>query len=346
MSQIGVWFPAVRAYTGADVFTERLCAGLSARGLRCEITWLPHRAEYMPWGARPPRPPAWATMVHINSWLPPRFVPKHLPLLVTVHHGVHDAMARAAAGVLRRVYRRRWILPIEAQNVARAAAVVAVSGYVAKQVTALFGDIAVHVVPNGIDTETLFVEAPTRSLHRPFRILYVGNWKPLKGVDLLAPIMTRLGPDFELFYTADSAGRHHAYTLPRNTRCIGRLDAPSLVNAYHEADALLFPSRSEGLGLTVIEAMACGLPVVASDIEPLVGLIDHGSNGILCRVGDVEAFSMGMRVLAHDANVRVTMGRNARKTAERDFAESRQIDSYSALYARVAESEAKLNRRR
>ena len=55
---------------------------------------------------------------------------------------------------------------------------------------------------------------------------------------------------------------------------------------------------------------------------------------------------MGMRVLAHDANVRVTMGRNARKTAERDFAESRQIDSYSALYARVAESEAKLNRRR
>lgn len=46
---LAVWFPAVRSYSGADVFTERLCAGLNARGIRAEISWLPLRAEYAPW---------------------------------------------------------------------------------------------------------------------------------------------------------------------------------------------------------------------------------------------------------------------------------------------------------
>ena len=43
-----VWFPAVRAGTGTDVFTERLVEGLNKRGIRAEITWLPLRAEYAP----------------------------------------------------------------------------------------------------------------------------------------------------------------------------------------------------------------------------------------------------------------------------------------------------------
>lgn len=85
-----VWFPAVRAHSGADVFTERLAEGLRARGIRAEITWLPLRAEYAPWSVPVPKPPAWANIVHTNSWLHPRFLPPSFPVITTLHSCVHD----------------------------------------------------------------------------------------------------------------------------------------------------------------------------------------------------------------------------------------------------------------
>src|SRR3546814_20476891 len=84
-----VWLPTIRAGTGADVFTVRLCDGLNARGIRAEIAWLPHRAEYLPWTVRAPEPPAWANVAHVHSWLPHRFWPRRLPPVVTVPHLVN-----------------------------------------------------------------------------------------------------------------------------------------------------------------------------------------------------------------------------------------------------------------
>lgn len=80
--QPAVWFPAIRAGSGTDVFTERLVEGLRRRGIRAEITWLPLRAECAPWSVAVPKPPAWANIVHINSWLPGPVVPDGLPLVV------------------------------------------------------------------------------------------------------------------------------------------------------------------------------------------------------------------------------------------------------------------------
>ena len=88
--ELGVWFPAVQVGTGADVFTEQLCAGLNRIGIRAEVSWLPARAEYMPWSVAVPRAPAWARMVHVNTWLHRRFVPAHLPVVATMHLCVHD----------------------------------------------------------------------------------------------------------------------------------------------------------------------------------------------------------------------------------------------------------------
>ena len=62
-----IWFPTVRTGTGTDVFTQRLVADLSKRGVRAEITWLPLRAEYAPWTVPIPQPPAWATVAHVNT---------------------------------------------------------------------------------------------------------------------------------------------------------------------------------------------------------------------------------------------------------------------------------------
>jgi len=327
-----VWFPTIRAGTGTDVFTERLAAALTAHGIRCDITWLPHRAEYAPWSVPVPTPPKWATAAHINSWLHPHFMPHHLPMVVTVHHSVHDAFLEPYKTALQSIYHRWWIRPIETRNLARAAAIVAVSRYTATQLKQGFGCVNAHVIHNGIDCESLFTPAPDREPHRPFRLLYVGNWIERKGVDLLAPLLERLGPDFQLLYTAGRGKTTGQERLPTNARCLGTLDIAQLVAAYQNADALVFPSRLEGFGLSAVEAMACGLPVIASRVSALPEVVEEGVTGLLCPVDDVGAFAAAARKLAESPTLWTQMRQAARERAARHFCDQRMVDDYLTVY--------------
>ncbi len=326
-----VWFPTVRCGSGSDVFTERLCAALNERGIRSEITWLPHRAEYAPWMVPVPKPPPWANIAHVNSWLHSRFIPAALPIITTIHHNVHDTALEPYKSPLQRLYHRCWVFPIERRNILRAQIHTAVSRYTARQVEQTFGCSDIIVIHNGINTET-FTPGPERPPHRPFRLLYIGNWNLRKGVDLLAPILERLGPDFELCYTTGRNKRHACFSLPSNSRCLGRLTADRLVQAYREADALLFPSRLEGFGLVAAEAMACGLPVIAGNGSALPEIVEDGVTGLLCPKDDVDAFVSAARRLATDLQYWQAMRHAARQRAETHFGIGTQIDRYIELY--------------
>ena len=329
--QPAVWFPAVRAGSGADVFTERLAEGLHARGIRAGITWLPLRAEYAPWTVAVPQPPAWTNIVHANSWLHPRFLPRELPLITTLHSCVHDPALVPHKRAAQRVYHAVWIKRVEASHLRRAACIVAVSRYTAQAAQAAFGLKHIEVIHNGIDT-TRFHPAPRGEPNHPLRLLYVGNWNARKGVDLLAPIMRELDNNFELVYTADRAGAHERYALPPNCRGLGRLSGEALVAAYQQADALLFPSRMEGLPLTVLEAMACGLPVIAADTSSLPELIEDGATGLLCPRDDIRAFVRAVRRLATDHAAWREMKNATRQRIEAHFTRDVQIDAYRERY--------------
>lgn len=326
-----VWFPAVRAHSGADVFTQRLCAALNARGIRAEITWLPLRAEYAPWSVPVPMPPQWATIVHVNSWLHPRFLPRGLPVVSTLHSCVHDPALAPYKRPAQRLYHAAWIKRVEAANLRRARAVVAVSHYTAQVAQAAFGRRDIQVIHNGVDVEE-FRPIDRNAPNQPFRLLYVGNWNPLKGVDLLAPILHALGPGFELHYTADRSGAHTRFALPSNARCLGRLDTAGLVAAYQQADALLFPSRLEGFGLVAAEAMSCGLPVIAAETSSLPEVVEQGTSGWLCPVDDVAAFADAARQLAQNPARWLAMRRAARKRAEQCFSQAAQSQRWVMLY--------------
>lgn len=331
---LGVWFPAIRAHSGADVFTERLCAALNARGIRAEIHWLPLRAEYAPRSVPVPRPPGWATVAHVNSWLPQRFWPQGLPVVCTVHSCVHDPALSPFKRPLQRLYHRFWIRRVENAAFNLASRVVAVSRYTAHVARAVFGCQAIEVIPNGVNTD-FFTPAPCELTNRPFRFLYVGNWDARKGVDVLSPILRELGDDFELVYTADRSGQHRRYPLPSNARCLGRLDAEGLRAAYAQADALLFPSRLEGFGLVAAEAMACGLPVIAAGSSSLPEVVADGQTGLLCPVDDVAAFVAAARRLQGDVGLWRTMRLAARERAVALFDEAKQVERYLDLYQQV-----------
>ncbi|RKX32031.1 MAG: group 1 glycosyl transferase [Verrucomicrobia bacterium] len=327
--RLGIWFPAVRCGSGTDQFTMRLCTALRERGMRAAISWIPHRGEYIPWLVARPRPPEWAGVAHVNTWLPRLLFPEELPVVATIHSCVHDPALSPYKTRAQALYHRLWILPNEAAVMKRARILVAVSRYTAERVRAAFGVADIRVIYNGVDCRR-FAPAPRTGPHRPFRLLYVGNWSPLKGVEFLGPVMERLGGAFELAYTRDRCGRHARYRLPGNCRDLGRLGGDDLVRAYQEADTLFLPSHLEGLPLTVLEAMACGLPVIAAQVASLPEVVEHGVTGLLCR-HSVEEFAEACRDVA-DPSVWRSMREGARERVEQLFAESDMVERYISLY--------------
>lgn len=328
-----IWFPTVRAGTGTDVFTERLVDALRDRGVRAEITWLPSRTEYVPLTVRALEPPAWATVAHVNSWTHPRFMPVGLPLVVTLHHSVHDPALRPYKGFVRQRYHAAWIAPIEKRVIRRATVVVAVSRFVAATARATLVDVPMCVIYNGVDTVRFHPVAGMRGGGGRFRLLYVGSWTTRKGVDLLAPIMRALDDGFELAYTGGS--RAKGANMPGNTHNLVHLHGDAVVRAMQQADALLFPSRSEGLPLAAIEAMACGLPVIACAASSIPEVVEHEVTGLLAAVDDVDGLVAAIRRLAGEPGLRAAMSVNAREAACTRFAAGDMIDAYLGVYRRA-----------
>lgn len=330
---LGVWFPTIRCGTGTDVFTIRLAQALCERGIRSEITWLPHRAEYAPWSVEIPQPPKWATIAHINSWLHRRFIPRYLPLVVTLHHCVHDPAFRLYKNLPRTLYHRFWIKPCETYSIGRATAITAVSQYSANQVRAIFGRNDIDVIYNWIDTK-IFRPDSRDHPHQPFRLLFVGKPSLRKGADLLPKIMRILGPDFELRYTGKPKDIGIS-SLPENMFPIRLLtDESAVADAYRNADALLFPTRLEGFGLVAIEAQACGIPVIATHGSSLPEVVEQEKTGILCPADCPEAFAQAAyRLRTRDEWLKFSTA--ARKRALTLFQEDISVNAWIRVYEKL-----------
>lgn len=335
LSGAAVWFPAIRAGTGADVFTERLVGSLRRRGLNAAITWLPHRAEYLPWTVGTPQLPGWATIVHVNSWLHRRFVSFGLPLVATLHGCVHDAALDPYKSLLQRYYHRHWIKRIESKILRRADAVTAVSRYTSDQAARVFGRGDILPIHNWIDLQR-FSPDQRREPRHPFRLLFAGKPSRRKGADLLPEIMRGLGPEYELHYTARPEEIPSSRGLPANMMALGRIDdEDALIRAYRDSDVLLFPTRLEGLSLVTLEAQACGLPIIGTDCSSMTEVVENGKTGLICPVDDVPALAKAVKTLKDTPHLWSKMKIAARQRIEKFFDEDTAISSYIDIYKRV-----------
>jgi glycosyltransferase involved in cell wall biosynthesis len=102
---------------------------------------------------------------------------------------------------------------------------------------------------------------------------------------------------------------------------------------YREMDILVMPTVREGFGMAVVEAMACGLPVVASDCSSIPELLDDGKGGYLCPVGDVAAFADRINMLAQSQKLRREMGDYNRAKAIETFGLEKMIAAYRHLFS-------------
>lgn len=331
--EIGVWLPAIRSGTGTEVFTIRLAEALKKRGIKVEIAWLPRQAEYLPWLVPIPAVPSWVTVVHVNTWLHSRFIPKHLPVVATMHSAIYDDSLSPYKSFAQSIYHKFWIRYCERWCVKNSYKLTAVSHYVAKQATMYFDRKDIAVIHNWIDLN-IFRPEEEKVESGTFSIIFVGTPSIRKGIDLLPKIMRALGDKYQLKLTAKINDVPEYPELPKNISVIERLNNDfDLANLYRSADLLIFPSRLEGFGLVVLEALACGLPVVATDSGALGEIVQNGISGFLCPQDDVEAFVGAVRKIASDRNLRMQMGISGRLNAMKNFSEDLMIEKYIQLYA-------------
>lgn len=326
-----VWLPTIRAGSGADVFVERLVSALKNQGFRAEIHWLPRRAEYAGLSVAVPAVPSWANIAHINSWLPWRFVPENLPVVVTVHHLVHDPAFSPYRSRLQVIYHEGIIRRREMRALKRATAVTAVSSYVAATVDAFCGRHPDRVIHNWIDESVWTPMAGAKTADGRPRILVVGNASRRKGFDLLPRLAARLGAAFEIRCTGGLRGSgffESAGVMP-----LGRLDEKDLIKEYREATVVVSLSRYEGFGYTALESMACGKPFVGFNTSGLREVVDD-SCGCLLPVDDVDALAETVKTLVASPATIDAMGLAGRARALAKFL-SANVEQYINLYQEI-----------
>ena len=332
-----IWFPVIKGTSGTDVFTRRLADTLRRRGIVTEVTWFSTYYQFAPFLLRHVPPPSGTQIIHTNSWNGFAFKRPGIPLVVTEHLGVFDSRYRRYKTLAQHMYHETLIRRFVMASFQAASAITAVSQFTATGLANWASSYSAQVIYNWIDTTTFVpLERVKRSNQRPFHLLFVGNLSRRKGVDMLAPIMKELGPNFKLYFTSGLRGLKTSL-VAQNMTPLGRLTQDDeLVKAYHRCDALLFPSRFEGFGLPVVEAMACGKSVIAASTSSLPEIVKDGVTGLLCPPDDVPAFVAACRKLADNPKILDQHGHAAVRRAEEIFSEDRIIPQYIALYEKLA----------
>lgn len=327
--------PTFRSDTGNDVYFRDLKDGLNRHHITIEIMPLTKYLEFTPClaGAALRRGSQVndCALVHTNADYGTVFRVAGKPFVVTAHHDVFDALYQKCTSGAQKAYHYGLLKRRIARALTTADKVVAVSHSTKASLERTFGVTKIEVIYNGIDAE-LFkpekVQIP-KEFSDKVKLLFVGNLIRRKGADLLPKIMQRLGDRYVLFHTGA------ARLGPSNTISLGRVSREQLPPIYNMCDIFLFPSRLEGFGYGVAEAMACGKPVVCTDCSSLPELVVDKKGGFLCERDNVEQFAEKIRVLAGDAGLRASMGEFNRKRIVENFTLDKMAEGYSRLYRDV-----------
>jgi glycosyltransferase involved in cell wall biosynthesis len=125
-------------------------------------------------------------------------------------------------------------------------------------------------------------------------------------------------------------------TLGINLQLTGDLPPEALWKWLSQARVLLVTSHSEGFGRMAVEAMACGVPVVANPVGGLLGIIQPGKTGLLAEKDHVNSFVEETIRLLEDETLRCAMGQRGRALAEERFSLDRMVTDYETLYHEIA----------
>lgn len=211
--------------------------------------------------------------------------------------------------------------------------------------TAMVDELTAHGILNvdlwqrGVDTEMFQPYLANKEMRSRLSqghpdaplLLYVGRLSAEKEIERIKPILETI-PNARLALVGDGPNRtvleeHFAST---HTHFVGYLQGLELASAYASADAFIFPSRTETLGLVLLEAMAAGCPVVAARSGGIPDIVEDGVNGYLFDPQDEQGAIAATQRLLQQQDQREVLRQNARQEAEQWgwAAATRQLQRY------------------
>ncbi|TAJ18515.1 MAG: N-acetyl-alpha-D-glucosaminyl L-malate synthase BshA, partial [Planctomycetota bacterium] len=200
---------------------------------------------------------------------------------------------------------------------------------------------AIEVIPNFVDTQRFQPRngAPRRA--GPPHAVHVSNFRPVKRVPWLveAFALASRGTSARLTLIGDgpdqAAARDKARELEigARVRFLGERDA--LPELLADADLFLLASREESFGLSALEAMSCGVPVLATRVGGLPEVVEHGRTGLLAPPDEIATYARHLGELLGDPARCAAMGAAAREVAVEKFEQGRIVGRYEDLYRRV-----------
>jgi glycosyltransferase involved in cell wall biosynthesis len=311
---------------------------------RLSITFLPTLAAFLASGGR--RFDIWhAHQAYYNAGLALSMAPflGKRCVVKTAASGPYGDLARLGRSPIGGWVRHRLL---------KADAVISLNAELTEELIASGIDVArVQRIPNGVDCAKF--SPPSAHARRDARarlgippdgglVVFAGRLAEDKGVDYLLDAWRSIEQSFSgeprtlVVAGAEIGGnryRQRGERELRSARFLGRVpDVQPLLDA---ADVLVLPSLSEGLSNIVLEAMATGLPVVATAIGGLSEQIENGVTGLLVGPRDVEALVQALTTVLRDPELRARMGAAARIRVEQRYSLVSMVDAYEDLYDQI-----------
>jgi len=285
-------------------------------------------------------------LVHIHTPLSPVIKTK-LPVVTTIHSSMlsdnKNVKIRSVYAFLSKLSARLVSYPLEQKLISSSDMITTVSKSVANELQNYNLDSdKIKILHNGVDKDFFY---PAEKKHdEKKQILYVGRMDREKGLfDLVESAKQICKKHSDVYFTLVGSGRdlnklkNMVKKLGLEDRFIftGQLDRNRLVEIYQDTDLFVFPSYHEGLPTAILEAMSCGLAIVATDVRGNKDLVNDGINGVLIPPRSPVKIAGAITVLLEDEELQKKLGKNARKTIVEkytwDMVSDRIIECYENL---------------
>ena len=263
-----------------------------------------------------------------------RLVPK--PAVVTTLHGTDVTLVG-----IDRAYLRTTQYSIERSEV-----VTAVSHYLAQATLDMAVTREIVVIPNAVDHQRFYPrrlpQLRLRYAHPDEKLLvHVSNFRPIKRtldvIRVFREVSEQLGA--RLLMIGDGPERPHAVELASRLGVSGRVaflgSFPRVEELLAISDLFVLPSSQESFGLAALEAMASGVPVIATRIGGIPEVVSDQQTGLLFDVGDVAGMAQGALRLLGDEALYARMAAAARERAVSTFSEATVVPKYLEAYERA-----------
>ena len=270
-------------------------------------------------------------IVHIHSPLSP-IIDTSLPIITTVHTPMlvdfDYVEITSIYSTFSKILARLISYPLELKLLQTSDMVSTVSGTIAKELKRCYQNTnKIVVIGNGVD-ENFFVPAQNSIENGNKYILYAGRIDREKGIfDLIECGKYLCNQSLDISFLLAGKGRD-LDTMKKKVKKLGLQDKfiflgqvgkDQLVRLYKQSTIFAFPSYHEGIPTVVLEAMACGLPIIATNVRGNRDLILSGKNGILVPPHSPKELADAISMLLNDNEMRIELGKNARKTIEEKF---------------------------